>query len=104
LPGSSRIALYFAVPVYASYLDKIAPFRVCLPAMFFFGYSWPALVVFSFAPKRWHDDAEAREFVVKIGRAFRVPVPRIAFRIVWSALPWPFSIMNFHVLFYGLQE
>ena len=38
LLGSLHIVLYFAVPVYGSYLDKFAPALICLPVMFFFGF------------------------------------------------------------------
>lgn len=104
LLGSSDIVLYFAVPIYASYLNKIAPALICLPVMFFFGFCWPVLLFFAFAPNRYHQDPQARRFINEIGRAFHVRVTGVRLRIVSLVLLWPFSIMNFLVLYHGLQE
>ena len=104
LLGSLHCVLYFAVPVYGSYLQKIAPPVISLPVMFFFGFWWPVLVFFALAPSRFYPEPETQQFIMKIGTAFRVPVGRFALRVVSLLLLWPFSIMNFHVLYYGLQE
>src|ERR1700722_6285052 len=104
LLGSLHLVLYFAVPVYASYLDGIATPLVRLPAMFFFGYFWPLLLFFAFAPTRFYQEPDTQQFIRKIGDAFHIPASVMALRGVSLILLWPFSIMNFHVLYYGLQE
>lgn len=104
LLGSLHCVLYFAVPVYGSYLEKIAPPVLCLPVMFFFGFWWPILMFFAFAPSRFYPEPGTQKLILRLGAAFRVPVGRLALRVVALVLLWPFSIMNFHVLYYGLQE
>src|SRR4051794_13456314 len=104
LLGLLHIVLYFAVPVYGSYLDKFAPVFICLPVMFFFGYWWPLLLFFAFAPRRFHDEPETQQFIRSIGSTFRIRVAGLSLRIVSLILLWPFSIMNFLVLYQGLRE
>jgi hypothetical protein len=104
LLGSSHIVLYFALPIYASYLDKFAPMLICLPVMFFFGFCWPLLLFFAFAPDRYHQDPEAQHLIDKLGRAFHIRVTGLSLRITSLVLLWPFSIMNFMTLYHGLKE
>jgi hypothetical protein len=104
LLGSLHIVLYFAVPVYGSYLDKFAPSLICLPVMFFFGFWWPILLFFAFAPRRLYDEPETQKFVRELGSTFRIRVAGLSLRIVSLILLWPFSIMNFMVLYQGLRE
>ena len=103
LIGSMHIVLYFAVPVYASYLDKFANPVIGLPVMFFFGYWWPILVFFAFAPRRFYDEPESQKYIRQIGRAFKIPDTGIALRVVSFILLWPFTIINLHVFYEGLQ-
>ena len=102
--GSLHILLYFAVPVYASYLDKMSPAFICLPVMFFFGFWWPLLLFFAFAPRRFHEEPDTQAFIREIGSAFRIRVAGFPLRIISLILLWPFSIMNFMVLYQGLRE
>lgn len=101
--GSLHCVLYFAVPVYGSYLDAIAPPVVCLPVMFFFGFWWPMLVFFAFAPTRFYPEPATQQFIMRMGKAFHLPIGRLALRVVSLILLLPFTVMNFDVL-YGLQE
>jgi hypothetical protein len=103
LLGSLHIVLYFAVPVYESYLDKIAPALICLPVMFFFGFWWPLLLFFAFAPRRFHEEPETQNFIREIGSGFRIRVAGLPLRIISLILLWPFTFMNFSALYYGLR-
>ena len=103
LLGSLHVVLYFAVPVYGSYLDVFAIPLISLPVMFFFGYWWPLLMFFAFAPRRFHEEPETQDYLRGIGRAFHVRAAGLPLRIVALILLWPFSIMNFDVLYKGLQ-
>ncbi|MGC3961542.1 MAG: hypothetical protein QM813_27540 [Verrucomicrobiota bacterium] len=96
--------MYFAVPVYGSYLDKFGPVFICLPVMFFFGYWWPVLLFFAFAPRRFHDEPETQQFIRNIGSTFRIRESGLPLRMVSLFLLWPFTIMNFLVLYQGLRE
>jgi hypothetical protein len=94
--------LYFAVPEYGSYLDKLAPAFISLPVMFFFGFCWPLLLFFAFAPPRLYEKPETRRFIEAIHRAFRIR-EGLPLRVISLILLWPFSIMNFLVLYEGLR-
>src|SRR5436309_1784452 len=87
--GSLYVVLYFAVPVYASYLDKIAPALICLLVMFFFGFWWPLLLFFAFAPPRFHQEPDTQEFIREIGKTFRVRVAGLPLRIISLIVLWP---------------
>ena len=102
--GLLHVVLYFAVPVYGSWIEKLGPAFISLPVMFFFGYWWPVLLFFAFAPRRWHDDPEAQEFIRQIGNTFRIQVAGLPIRIVSLVLLWPFSVMNFAAFYWGLRE
>ena len=104
LLGSLHVFLYFAVPVYASYLHKFAPAFICLPVMFFFGFWWPPLLFFAFAPRRFQEEPDTQEFIQKIGSVFRIRATGLRLRIISLILLWPFSIMNFMVLYQGLRK
>jgi len=104
LLGSLHIVLYFVVPVYESYLDKCGPAIISLPVMFFFGFWWPLLLFFAFAPRRFHEEPETQKLIREIGSAFHIQVAGLPLRIISLILLWPFSLVNFWALYYGLQD
>jgi hypothetical protein len=94
LLGSLHIVLYFLVPDYLSMLDKVAPPVIGLPVMFLCGYEWPLLVFFAFAPRRFQEEPDAQEYILRTGRVFGVRSGR-SLRVVSLILLWPFTLGNF---------
>lgn len=95
LLGSLHIVLYFLVSDYFSLMDKVAPSVIGVPVMFAFGYLWPLLVFFAFAPRRFHSEPDAQRFICEIGRLFGLRVTSLSLRVISLILLWPFTAANF---------
>lgn len=95
LLGSLHIILYFIVPDYFSLMDKVVPMVIGLPAMFAFGYFWPLLVFFAFAPRRFYNEPETQRFISEFGRRFGLQVTTLSMRVISLILLWPFTFANF---------
>lgn len=95
LLGSLHIVLYFLVPDYFSVMDKVVPAVIGLPVMFAFGYVWPLLVFFAFAPARFYKEPETQKFICEIGRLFGLRITSLSLRVVSLVLLWPFTLANF---------
>ena|SRR6516162_4022863 len=93
--GSLHIVLYFLVSDYFSLMDAVAPPVIGLPVMFAFGYLWPLLVFFAFAPRRFHSDPDAQKFIRGIGRFFGLRGNTLSLRVISLVLLWPFTAANF---------
>ena len=76
-------------------MDKVVPAVIGLPIMFAFGYLWPLLVFFAFAPRRFHKEADTQRFICEIGRLFGLRVGEVSLRVISLILLWPFTLANF---------
>jgi len=95
LLGSLHIVLYFLIPDYFSFLDKVVPVVIGLPFMFVCGYLWPLLVFFAFAPRRFYEEPDAQRFICEIGRLFGLRAGELSLRVISLILLWPFTLANF---------
>lgn len=104
LLGSLHGVLYFTVPDYAQYLNKITVPVLAVPAMFFIGYWWPLLLFFAFAPRRFHAEPETQAFLRDVGLIFCLRVTGVLLRVLSLLLLWPFSAAQIIVLSRGLFD
>jgi len=102
--GALHGVLYFTVPDYAQYLNKITVPVLAVPGMFFIGYWWPLLLFFAFAPRRFHEEPETQAFLRNTGLICCLHVNGLLLRILSLFLLWPFSVANFFVLYRGLFD